>query len=58
MLNAAEDVEAGDSRMYTGFKMISNLPSFHRVRKKCPQYEEKEERKKLRQENRNGHVGV
>ncbi|KFR12857.1 Amphiregulin, partial [Opisthocomus hoazin] len=28
------------------------------VRKKCPQYEEKEERKKLRQENRNGHVGV
>ncbi|XP_009947444.1 PREDICTED: amphiregulin, partial [Leptosomus discolor] len=28
------------------------------VRKKCPRYEEKEERKKLRQENRNGHVGV
>ncbi|KAF2976432.1 hypothetical protein EK904_013664 [Melospiza melodia maxima] len=28
------------------------------VRKKCPQYEEKEERKKLRQENRNGNVGV
>ncbi|XP_015131801.2 amphiregulin isoform X1 [Gallus gallus] len=28
------------------------------VRKKCPQYEEKEERKKLRQENRNSHVGV
>ncbi|NXH59052.1 AREG protein, partial [Rhabdornis inornatus] len=28
------------------------------VRKKCPQYEEKEERKKLRQENRNVHVGV
>ncbi|NXC08946.1 AREG protein, partial [Orthonyx spaldingii] len=28
------------------------------VRKKCPQYEEKEERKKLRQESRNGHVGV
>ncbi|XP_006273778.1 amphiregulin isoform X1 [Alligator mississippiensis] len=28
------------------------------VKKKCPQYEEKEERKKLRKENRNGHVGV
>ncbi|XP_074848154.1 amphiregulin [Carettochelys insculpta] len=28
------------------------------VRKTCPQYEEKEERKKLRQENGIGHVGV